>query len=179
MQLEVEGLPHLVGRAIVTFSKTFRASYLRGEKYADQLIVTELRPKRMSVGDFPGYNSVLLSLRVLRVIGDEQNPSWRNPLKSVSGVYLIMDRATGKPYVGSANGGEGIWQRWSQYADNGHGGNKELKSLLAEKGAEYANNFQYSILEVTDLNIGDEQVLLREAHWKRVLCSREFGYNQN
>jgi len=34
---EVEGLEELTGRAIIQFKKTFRASYLRGPKYIDQL----------------------------------------------------------------------------------------------------------------------------------------------
>jgi len=176
---EAKNLEHLVGRAIVTFNKNFRASYLRGDSFGDQLIITELRPQRMSVGDFPGYNGVLLSHRLLRTIIREQNPAWKSALKSVSGVYIIMDSATGMPYVGSASGGDGIWQRWSAYAVNGHGGNKELKALLTAKGAEYVQNYKYSILEVSDLNSSDEQISSRETHWKQVLCSREFGYNSN
>jgi hypothetical protein len=82
-------------------------------------------------------------------------------------------------YVGSAYGGDGIWQRWTAYVKTGHGGNKEIKALLKQKGANYAWNFQFSILEVTDLNANEDHAIKREAHWKKVLLSREFGYNKN
>jgi hypothetical protein len=65
------------------------------------------------------------------------------------------------------------------YAKNGHGGNKEIRALLKKSGADYAENFQFSILEVTDLNANENHVIGREAHWKNVLKSRGFGYNQN
>lgn len=176
---ELEGLEHLTGRAIVRFEKKFRASYLRGTKYTENLIVAEVREERMSVGDFPGYNLVLLSYRLLRTIVREDLPSWKSALSNVSGVYLITDTNIGKHYVGSAYGGEGIWQRWVAYAKDGHGGNKELKEILQSNGNEYVHNFQLSVLEVCDLNASKEHIIGREAHWKDVLCSREFGYNKN
>jgi len=100
-------------------------------------------------------------------------------MSNVAGIYIIVDNETGKQYVGCAYGGEGIWQRWASYAKNGHGGNKELKALLKEKGQEYVRNFQYSILEVCDINSNDDHIFSREAHWKNVLLSRDFGYNIN
>jgi len=133
----------------------------------------------MSVGDFPGYNSVLLSYPLLRTITREDLPSWRSALSSVSGVYVITDNETGKLYVGSAYGGNGIWQRWQAYAKSGHGGNKELKALLREHGRDYVKHLQFSVLEVCDLNASKDYVISRETQWKNVLRSREFGYNEN
>jgi len=176
---EMHGLEHLVGRAIVKFEKKFRASYLKGAKYGDELVVTEIRDQKMSVGDFPGYNGVLISYSLLKTIVREEIPSWRSALKIVSGIYIITDRKTGRVYVGSAYGGDGIWQRWAAYANTGHGGNKEIKALLKKMGASYARNFQFSILEVTDLNANENHAISREMHWKKVLMSREFGYNKN
>ena len=176
---EIGGLEHLAGRVIVHFDKNFRASYLRGKKYADQLIVASIRDTRMTIGDFPGYKSVLLSYRMLKTIVRENNPSWRTALSNVDGVYLITDNATGKLYVGSAYGGEGIWQRWNSYAKTGHGENKELRELLREKGAGYTEHFQFSLLEVCDLSASDDYVITRETYWKTVLRSREFGLNKN
>jgi len=176
---EVPGLEHLTGRAVVRFQKKFRASYLRGEKYGDRLLVSEIRDQRMSVGDFPGYNSVLLSYPLLCTIIRENLPSWRSALGNVSGVYVITDNRTGKLYVGSAYGGDGIWQRWRAYAKNGHGGNKELKVLLQKRGQDYVQHLQLSVLEVCDLNASKDYVISRETHWKDILRSREFGYNVN
>ena len=79
--------------------------------------------------------------------------------------------------MGSAYGDECIWQRWSNYAKTGHGGNAELKNLLVENGQEYAYNFKYSILEVCNMNLGNEYIIERETHWKEVLLTRKFGLN--
>ena len=176
---EQKGVKHLTGRVIVQFEKNFRASYLKGEKYSDNLLVSEIREQRMSVGDFPGYNSVLLSYRLLRTIVRENLPSWRSALSNVSGVYIITDNKTGKHYIGSSYCEGGIWQRWIAYAKDGHGGNKELRRLINKKGKDYVHHLQLSILEVSDLNANEEYVISRESHWKDVLRSREFGYNRN
>ena len=176
---ELEGLEHLTGHAIVRFEKRFRASYLIGKKYYDNLVVCEIRDQKMSVGDFPGYNSILLSFRLLCTIVRENLPSWKSALCNVSGIYIITDNKTEKHYIGSAYGGEGIWQRWCSYAKDGHGSNKELKELLKINGRDYVQNLQISILEVCDLNTNKENVINRESHWKNILRSREFGYNTN
>jgi hypothetical protein len=176
---ELKGLDDLTGKAIVEFDKSFRASYLRGPKYEDSMFVVAIRDTRMTVGDFPGFKSVLLSLATLRTIVGEKNPSWHSALSNVGGVYVITDNTTGKQYVGSAYGGVGLWNRWCAYAKTGHGGNAELKTLLAQNGPEHADNFQFSILEVCDRDSGDDFVIGRESHWKTVLRSREFGLNSN
>lgn len=176
---EISGLNHLTGRAIISFEKNFRASYLIGKKYEDDLFIKELREKRMSVGDFPGYNSVRISYNLLRVIIHQQNPSWKGALCNVAGVYVITDTKKGMQYVGSAYGGDGIWQRWYSYVKTGHGHNKDLKSLLNAKGKDYALNFQFSILEICDLNSSEDSIIGREVHWKEVLKTREFGLNKN
>jgi hypothetical protein len=172
------GLEHLVGRAIIEFPKTFRASYLVGENHEDQLIVTSIREEPVSIADFPGFNSVRLSFEMLRSIIRQDNPSWRTALAHVAGVYVITDGATGKQYVGSASGSVGLWQRWSMYATTGHGGNRELRELLQNGGDNYANNFQFSLVEVC-INSSPDYILSRESHWKKVLMTRQFGLNWN
>ena len=174
---EVPGLEHLVGRAIIYFEKKFRASYLNGSNFDDQLIVSEIRDRKMTVGDFPGYNSVNISYRRLKTIVGEAIPSWKTALSNVAGVYVITDNHNGKLYVGSAYGENGFWERWSNYTKTAHGGNKEFKSIKEKRGESHFNNFIFSILEVCDLNLTKEQVIERENHWKRVLLTKEFGYN--
>jgi hypothetical protein len=173
------GLEHLDGRAIIDFSKQFRASYLVGSRHEQNLIIESILEKRMTIGEFPGFNGVCIKFGVLQSIIQQDNASWRAGLRNVSGVYLIVDTSTGYQYVGSAYGGVGIWQRWANYVKTGHGGNKELKQLLAEKGKDHANEFQFSLLEVCDINANPEYVIGRECHWKNVLRSREFGLNWN
>ena len=176
---EQKKVGQLAGRVIIRFEKKFRASYLVGKKYVDGLFVNEIRAQRMSVGDFPGYNSVLISFYMLRTIFRENLPSWKSALSNVSGIYIITDNKTGRHYVGSAYGEGGIWQRWFAYAKNGHGGNKELKELLKMKGEDYIQNLQFAILEVCDLGANEDFVISKESHWKDVLRTREFGYNTN
>ena len=73
-----------------------------------------------------------------------------------------------------------ITQRWSDYVANGHGGNKELKEIVKEKGFDYVkNNFQYSILENYNARMDDDYIRKRENWWKDTLCSKEWGYNDN
>lgn len=176
---EVSGLEHLTGRVIISFLRDFRQSYLLGESYGQKLVVQEIRPERLSVEDFPGYSSTQLTFETLRVLNRQRPTAWLTALRSVGGVYLIADRSNGKLYVGSAFGGGGIWGRWENYADSGHGGNKELVALLDENGAEHASKFLFSILEICDLLASKDEVMARECHWKRVLLSRDFGYNKN
>ena len=56
---------------------------------------------------------------------------------------------------------------------------ESLKSLLNAKGKDYALNFQFSILEICDLNASEDSIIGREVHWKEVLKTREFGLNKN
>ena len=93
---------------------------------------------------------------------------------------MIIDKENGKTYVGSAYGTQGIWARLSCYVYTGDGGNDELLNVINIKGKDYAmRNFKFSILEVFAFNTPDEVILQREAYWKNVLISREFGYNRN
>lgn len=179
---QTSGLPEfkdLSGRLIFSFKRTGRQSYLNAEKWANRVNVVELKAKNISVAKFPGYNNVLISKNILDIIVTQSISSWESALANVAGVYLITDTSNGKHYVGSATGDCGIWQRWCEYSLNGHGGNKELKRLLNEKGSNYSWNFQYSILEIADTHSGNEDILSRESFWKDVLCSREHGYNAN
>ena len=176
----VPGLKHLEGRAIIDFPKSFRASYLVGAKHENQLTVSAIREEKMSIADFPGFNAVRLSFEMLASVIRQDNPSWRAALANIAGVCVIADRQTGKQYVGSAYGGAGLWQRWSHYAKTGHGGNVELRKLLEQQQAhDYARNFQFSIVEVCDINASDDYILSRESHWKDILLTREFGLNLN
>jgi hypothetical protein len=166
---------NLIGRLII-YHKRSRASYIW---WKDDLVfpIIEIRREKLSIGDFPGYNSVDLSYNKLKIIIDEKVPSWNGALANIKGVYLITDTTSGKHYVGKASGEVGIWQRWSSYVKNGHGGNDELKKLLKAKGTEHRINFKYSILEIADTHASDLYILERESYWMNVLMSRKFGLN--
>ena len=167
------------GRLIVRFRRTGRQSYLFAENVASMLLVSEVRPEPLSIGEFPGYTKVHLSKKRLDIVVSQRDPSWRGALRSVAGVYVIGDTATGRLYIGSATGIGGIWARWEQYSITGHGGNLELVQLLKDKGSAYASNFMFGILEIADVTASETHMLQRETHWKKVLLTRGFGYNRN
>lgn len=106
---------------------------------------------------------------------------WLDALRNQKAVYLITDTSNGKMYVGSATAQYGmLLQRWTNYIDNGHGGNVELKYIVDTKGFDYIKaNFQYSVLENYNARMDDNYILSREKWWKDTLCTRQFGYNKN
>ncbi len=171
----------LTGRLVITFTRPGRQCRLCAETWADQIEVSELKPRRLTVEEFPGFTRVILPKATLDVIVAQQIESWKSTLSSVAGVYLITDTKTGRHYVGSAYGLGGIWSRWAKYSASGHGNNKNLRRLLHKNGVRYSQNFQFSILETADTNTGRDEIISRETHWKDVLCSREShgGHNAN
>lgn len=175
----------LIGRIVVAYRKEYRQSYPNLEMIPENgmrpqdMCISSILDKRVSINDFGGFDQVNIDYETLQTIIRDNISSWRAALSNVKGIYLIADKRTGKQYVGSAYGDECIWQRWSAYAKDGHGGNQELKLLLAERGANYKYNFKYSILEVCNMNLGNEYIIGRENYWKEVLQTREFGLNKN
>lgn len=144
--------------------------------------IYELAPNT-KLGHFPGYQSVSLKHNELKQIISRNEPSWKQALSNVKGVYVITDISNGKLYIGSASGNaEGIWQRWSAYANTNNltGGNKELINILTDKGEQYIiGNFKYSILEIFDTKTKADTVIDRENYWKNVLCTVPHGMNHN
>ena len=69
----------------------------------------------------------------LRRFGRTTRQSWKNTLSRQQGVYIITNTDNGKLYVGIATGRNGIYQRWKNYIDNGHGGNTELRKLVEQQ----------------------------------------------
>ena len=101
-------------------------------------------------------------------------------MENAKGVYLITDTKTGKRYVGQASGGQGIWSRWREYAESGHGGNKELKRLVGDERDYAREHFKFTLLEYYSDLTSDETIDARERYWKEVLLTRgEYGLNQN
>lgn len=173
----LNGQEGLIGRIIVHHERSGRQPYIWFKPGITTLSIAELRREKLTIGEFPGYNAVVLSHSNLKIITEQRIASWHGALANIAGVYLITDTTTGKHYVGKASGGEGIWQRWCSYAKNGHGGNEELKKVLKEKGAEHMMHFQYSILEIADTHATEGDILTRESYWMSALKTREFGMN--
>lgn len=175
----LEEYSSLSGRLIVEYVKSERQSYRNAEKLCKSITVLEIKRDDREIFSFPGFNNVCVSHQRLKSLVKLQVHSWYSALSNVKGIYAIVDTKTGKVYIGSATGQEMIWARWSCYATSGHGGNKILMDILYHNEDGYANNFQYSLLEVFDVKVHDHEILKREEHWKNIFRTREFGYNAN
>lgn len=176
----IESAEEWAGRLFVSSKYKERNSYPKGETLEAELLVTELLPKRVSIGDFPGYKNVNITKVQLDLVINQRLASWRAALSSVKGIYLITDTSNGKLYVGKADGAEGIWGRWSVYAATNHGHNVALKKefgIEAEPGRK--QDLRFSVLEVADLHATTQDIDRRESHWKEILLTRIHGYNRN
>lgn len=176
-----------VGRLVVDFTNMPQQFYYVQDDIIDSIEVSEILPCPYleKEEEFKGYDNVCKSYWALQHCMKQS--AWRDALKSVYGVYLLTDTKTGKQYVGSATGTDGIYGRWSTYLKNGYEinekeyPNKRLKELVKKETIKYIKeNFQYTILEIFSKNdYGRDKALKRESYWKDVLKTREFGYNDN
>lgn len=143
---------------------------------------------------FPGYNRVVWDFPTMQEYMNkpEEYEEIEKALKEVFAVYLVVDPVSGKYYVGSAYGKDGLFGRWKKYAvtkgvggnlDNGEG-NKGIIDYLKENPESYLR-FQYSILEVIHKTGNGERdieaTLDAEKIWKRKLCTVDtfWGLNRN
>lgn len=129
---------------------------------------------------FSGYEFLVLSYDHLKEIVENETvySEWHTALKSVYAIYLIVDTETGKQYVGSAYGNDGLLGRWRCYVATQHGNNKLMKQVVCEYPERY-HAFQFSILQILPKTITDEEVIKIESKWKEKLLSIKFGMNDN
>ena len=170
----------LIGRLVLRYVKPHpQNTYLTLKKVFDKLEIVELLHDTVTLEEFPGFENVDITYSKLKNIIDSEDDSWKSALSNMQGIYLISDVSNGKLYVGAAYGKDAFWQRWTDYAKNGSGGNKKLKKELEKIGFDYVNNFRYSILEVySKHNKTEKYIMNRESHWKKILqTGGEFGYN--
>jgi hypothetical protein len=152
------------------------------EAHWNNLIVSEVLREPFAGRAFPGFEDVELSFEELEVLVRNDRADWKSPLESVKGVYLITDDKTGRYYVGSAYGALGIWSRWKQYVETGHGGNVALKEHLAKlPSIDYCrSHFRFALLEYRAKRTSDEVILARETFWKNLLFTKQFkNFNRN
>lgn len=116
---------------------------------------------------FPGWLAFTCAVDDL----DDLPRTWREVLRSTSGVYLLTD-AVGRHYVGSAKGGDGFLGRWEQYRGSRSGGNVGL-------AADAVGPFSATVLQTFDLSTSDQTVEMVESQWKNKLGARLIGLNRN
>lgn len=140
-------------------------------------------PPYSEIKRFNGYQNVSLKYKEMEQIFICNEPSWKEVLSNVKGIYVITDTSDGSLYIGSASSNnDGIWQRWEGYADSNNltNGNIGLNELVKLKGAKHIkDNFTYSIIEIFDTKTKVEVILERENYWKKVFDSRRNGFNRN
>ena len=179
--VELEQYKKYYGRVIVKYHNKVQKMVRWASNIIDEIEVSQVLTSIYEGKNFPGYDKVCLKYSELKVIIDNNKTDWVNALSNQKAVYLITDLNTGKVYVGSATSDKGmLLDRWKLYISNGHGGNKELKSIVEQKGIDYIKkNFQYTIIENYNAKIEDKVILEREAYWKTALDSRKHGMNGN
>lgn len=172
---EVDGYDDLKERVIIRWSNAISWH----QWITRDMEVLEISPG-LNYKRFTDYNELILTFKELREIVECQYNDWKIVLSAIKGIYLITDCRTGKLYVGSAYGDNGLWGRWCEYVNtNGNGGNKALIALTG-KDSQYAENyFQFSILMLLPKTVTASDAISKEQLFKRKLGSNAFGLNYN
>lgn len=156
----------------------------KGDKLNDKYVILIDDGLKRNNQKFISYQDVVLSYDDLcHVVEDKE---WINKLSAVNCIYSIVDKQTGRQYIGQTANKLGILGRWREYAKTGHGGDVELIKLL-EQDCYYAKKyFQWTILEtLPPVNENDKdgkaKITEREQFYKRKFCTnvKNGGYNPN
>ena len=171
---------NFIGRLKVGSSWRKRATRVNFENHYHTFEVLEILREPYSGQPFPGYESIDLPFSQLETLVRNNRTDWKAALENVHGVYLITDTKTGKRYVGSAYGEQGVWSRWVEYATSGHGWDTELRKLV-EPDLDYPRkNFRFALLEYRAARTPEKIILERETFWKKVLLAQgKYGLNLN
>lgn len=170
---------NLYGRLVVEYKNTTQQLKRNAENVLNEIKVVELLKKPYNGVEFEGYNNINLTFQELEVIIKNNVDEWKRKLENVTGIYMLFDRSTGKKYIGSAYGENGIWKRWGDYIYSNNGGNKEMLQLDNDY---IRSNFTFTLLEWYAIGTDFEFIISRENYWKKVMLSRKmdgYGYNDN
>lgn len=172
-------LDDYAGRLILRRESGF--TYYNTPTTAKDFFVDEIwgREVHRTVSPFTDYDSIELTFDELQEVIEGHYSDYYKALSSVKGIYMIVDGNTGRLYVGSAYGEEGIWGRWKSYVNTFHGDNSRLKELYKKNGEKYFHKFKYLILQILATKISDKEVIEIEAKYKKRFLTREFGLNEN
>lgn len=162
---EVEGFDELKERIIIDWGPSTISWHQWLNDKNDKEII-EITPGFDHI--FPGYEKIALTLAQLKnIILEKEYPEWKKMLSAVNCIYIITDRKTGKNYIGSTYGKEGIWGRWKEYAKTGGHGNNVTLQKLYDQDNSYPNNFSWSILETLSISISSYEAINIEKCYKR------------
>ena len=170
----IEKYEKYFGRIIIEFKNNATQLIRKANTVIGKCKVVQILEDTFDNDVFPGYENINLSWTDMKRVLNKG--VWKTALENQKGIYLIVDKNSGKMYVGSAYGTNMLHGRWTQYAKNGHGGNKELKELDFDYIKE---NFAYSLLDIYKSTIDDKVIIKRESWWKETLLTKKFGFNRN
>lgn len=174
---EVEGFDELKERIIIDWGPSTISWHQWLNDKNDKEII-EITPGFDHI--FPGYEKIALTLAQLKnIILEKEYPEWKKMLSAVNCIYIITDRKTGKNYIGSTYGKEGIWGRWKEYAKTGGHGNNVTLQKLYDQDNSYPNNFSWSILETLSISSSSYEAINIEKCYKQKLGTLAFGLNNN
>lgn len=174
---EVNGFEILKERVVIEWNNP--RNWLQHYKNEMHVVRIDRGLTENNIPVFTRFEDVILNYSQLQSIFKYNNQEWKAKLESCNCIYLILDKNTGKQYVGSTYNSKGVWGRWEEYANTGHGNDVSLIALLADD-AKYAEKyFQWCILETLPLKILPDQAIDRESLYKRKFGTRDFGYNNN
>jgi hypothetical protein len=170
------GFEDLEDRLVINWGKAALAWH---QWFADRPVV-EIRPSGRALPPFRDYLRVHLSFdELVRLVEQpDAHRDWVAGLSAVGAIYLVVDGLSGQQYVGSATGNGGLWRRWCDYAQSGHGSNLRLKNLC-DHSAGYPAAFRFSILETFSRSLSRDEALSIEVFFKQKLGTRAFGLNAN
>ena len=172
-----------IGRLKVRSPYRAMSSRVNMEGRYEQFEVLEILREPYTGRPFPGYEKTNLGFHELETLVHNNRPDWRAALESVTGVYLITvhTKSAIRRYVGAAYGEEGIWSRWANYVENGHGGNAEIRKAIEDRGLDYCwQHFRFTLLEHRPRTAPDKTVREHESFWKTSLGTRgPGGLNRN
>jgi len=177
--IKVDDLKDLEERLVIDWGKGYRVWVQWLDKEKNKSVI-EIRPEGY-VDDFPGYEDVFLEYGELEKIIKYPNANkiWHQKLSSVFGIYLINDENTGKHYIGSAYGENGIIGRWEIYIKNKMSENKELIKLMENKEEDYKSHFTFTILRTLSKALTKDEVIEKETSYKKRFTTIKFGFNSN
>ncbi|OYP71676.1 GIY-YIG nuclease family protein [Prevotella sp. P5-64] len=174
---ELDGFQLLKERIVIDWNNP--VSWLQGFNNKMKVIRIDRGLQENNIPVFTSFEDVVLNYNQLKMIFKSNNKEWKAKLESCNCIYLILDKLTGKQYVGSTYNTKGIWGRWEIYANTGHGFDKDLQELINNDATYAQKYFQWCILETLPLKILEEHAIDRESLYKRKFGTREFGYNNN
>ena len=168
-------IDELIGRLVIRNEKRSVFYYpKRNNKFTIEAIKA---PKgNRTVKEFANYADFDLTFEELKEVIDYKYSDYMKPLSCVNGIYMIIDRKTGKQYVGKASGKNGLFGRFADYVKNGHGDDKDLVKLV-ERDPNYFYNYKFIILEVLSVTASTQEVLDREQFYMRRFMTKKHGYN--